>query len=98
MTKSNAVRLNCQVRVVGAGLLGSSIGLRLSSQGVDVIVAGSSPTTLKLAVDLGAGRLATEADDPKLIVVCVPPDITADVIQAELAAFPHAVVTDVASV
>ena len=98
MTKSNAVRLNCQVRVVGAGLLGSSIGLRLSSQGVDVIVAGSSPTTLKLAVDLGAGRLATDADDPKLIVVCVPPDITADVIQAELAAFPNAVVTDVASV
>jgi len=98
MSENNAVRLNCQVRVVGAGLLGASIGLRLASQGVDVILAGSSPTTLKLAVDLGAGRLAAEGDAPKLIVVCVPPDVTADVIEAELKAFPDAVVTDVASV
>jgi prephenate dehydrogenase len=98
MSENNAVRLNCQVRVVGAGLLGASIGLRLASQGVDVILAGSSPTTLKLAVDLGAGRLAADGDAPKLIVVCVPPDVTADVIEAELNAFPHAVVTDVASV
>lgn len=98
MSENNAVRLNCQVRVVGAGLLGSSIGLRLASQGVDVILAGSSPTTLKLAVDLGAGRLARADDNPKLVVVCVPPDVTADIIQAELAAYPDAVVTDVASV
>ena len=98
MSENNAVRLNCQVRVVGAGLLGASIGLRLASQGVEVILAGSSPTTLKLAVDLGAGRLAAEGDAPKLIVVCVPPDVTADVIEAELKAFPDAVVTDVASV
>jgi prephenate dehydrogenase len=98
MSKSNAVRLNCQVRIVGAGLLGSSIGLRLRSLGLDVIVDGSSPTTLKLAVDLGAGRLAAAGDAPKLIIVCVPPDVTADVIAAELAAFPDAVVTDVASV
>jgi prephenate dehydrogenase len=98
MSENNAVRLNCQVRVVGAGLLGASIGLRLASQGVDVILAGSSPTTLKLAVDLGAGRLAAEGDAPKLIVVCVPPDVTADIIEAELKAFPDAVVTDVASV
>jgi len=95
---ANAVRLSGTVRVVGAGLLGSSIGLALSSQGLDVILAGSSPTTLKLAVDLGAGRLATAGDDPKLVVVCAPPDVTADVIAAELAAYPNAVVTDVASV
>lgn len=98
MSESNAVRLDCQVRVVGAGLLGASIGLRLASQGVDVILAGSSPTTLKLAVDLGAGRLPAAGDAPKLIIVCVPPDVTADVIATELAAYPEAVVTDVASV
>lgn len=97
-TPSNAVRLAGQVRVVGAGLLGASIGLCLSSRGVDVILAGSSPTTLKLAVDLGAGRLARETDEPVLIVVCVPPDVTADVIERELAFYPNAVVTDVASV
>ena len=95
---ANAVRLSGTVRVVGAGLLGSSIGLALSSQGVDVVLAGSSPTTLKLAIDLGAGRLACEGDNPRVIVVCAPPDVTADVIARELADFPEAVVTDVASV
>lgn len=95
---ANAARLSGSVRIVGAGLLGSSIGLALTSQRVDVILAGSSPTTLKLAVDLGAGRLATASDDPKLIVVCVPPDVTADTIARELTDFPNAVVTDVASV
>ena len=74
MSENNAVRLNCQVRVVGAGLLGASIGLRLASQGVEVILAGSSPTTLKLAVDLGAGRLAAwracDAEDAHRLVRC----------------------------
>lgn len=99
MTDGNAVRLaGKQVRIVGAGLLGSSIGLCLRSQGVDTIVAGSSKSTLKLAVDLGAGRLAEPGDSPELIVVAAPPDVTADVIEAELSAFPNAVVTDVASV
>ena len=30
--------------------------------------------------------------------MCVPPDVTADVVAAELDAFPEAIVTDVASV
>ena len=56
------------------------------------------PAQLRLAVDYGAGRKAANDDDPSLIVVAVPPDVTADVIERELARFPHAVVTDVASV
>ncbi|HEY0217479.1 MAG TPA: prephenate dehydrogenase, partial [Cellulomonas sp.] len=49
--------------------------------------------------DVGAGRPAA-ADDPEpaLVVVAAPPDVTADVVRAELAAHPGAVVTDVASV
>ena len=35
-------RMRGQVRVVGAGLLGSSIGLGLRELGVDVILADSS--------------------------------------------------------
>lgn len=98
MSETNPVRLNSQVRIVGAGLLGASIGLSLRSQGVDVVLADSSPSVVKLASDLGAGRAATSEDNPAIIVVCVPPDVTADVIEAELKAFPNAVVTDVASV
>ncbi|KGM08798.1 prephenate dehydrogenase, partial [Cellulomonas carbonis] len=36
--------------------------------------------------------------EPVLVVVAAPPDVTADVVAAELAAHPRAVVTDVASV
>jgi prephenate dehydrogenase len=86
------------VRVVGAGLLGASIGLGLRAKGVDVIVADASPTNQNLAVDYGAGRHARPDDRPTLVVVCVPPDLTASVVAAELAANPLAVVTDVASV
>ena len=98
MSDINAVRLDAQVRIVGTGLLGASIGLALRSQGIDVALADSSPSSVHLASDLGAGRPAQADDQPKIIVVCVPPDVTADVIEAELKAFPDAVVTDVASV
>ena len=93
-----APRLSGTVRVVGAGLLGASVGHALRSKGIDVVLTDASPAQLRLAVDYGAGRLAADGDEPALIVVAVPPDVTADVIQAELERFPEAVVTDVASV
>jgi prephenate dehydrogenase len=99
-------RLIGPVRVVGAGLLGTSIGLGLRARGIDVIVADASPTNLSIAIDYGAGRAARPAnaatgepgDQPQLIVVCVPPDVTAQIVAQELTAFPAAIVTDVASV
>ena len=91
-------RLVGPVRIVGAGLLGASIGLALRAKGVDVILADTSPATVTLAVDYGAGRRAKTDDAPPLIVVCVPPDVTASTVAAELVAFPEALVTDVASV
>ncbi|MGO3135810.1 MAG: prephenate dehydrogenase [Agrococcus casei] len=92
-------RLQGPVRIVGTGLLGTSIGLGLTARGVDVQLADASPSQASLAADYGAGRLAT-ADDatPQLIVVAVPPDVTAEVVASELARFPQAIVTDVASV
>lgn len=98
MSDTHSVRLTAQVRIVGTGLLGASIGLALRSQGVDVVLADSSPSSVRLAADLGAGRPAEKTDIPQIIVVCVPPDVTADVIEKELAHYPQAVVTDVASV
>ncbi|MEJ1155233.1 prephenate dehydrogenase [Microbacterium marmarense] len=94
----NAARVSGTVRIVGAGLLGSSIGHALRNLGVDVALEDASPSQLRLAVDYGAGRQATGDDDPTLIVVAVPPDVTADVIERELRRYPNAVVTDVASV
>ncbi|HEX5511028.1 MAG TPA: prephenate dehydrogenase [Actinomycetales bacterium] len=88
------------VRVVGTGLLGASVGLGLRSLGVDVVLHDASPTALAMARDVGAGRLPDEdADGPvSLVVVAAPPDVTADLVAAELLGNPRAVVTDVASV
>jgi prephenate dehydrogenase len=91
-------RVTGPVRVVGAGLLGASVGLGLRTRGVDVLLADASPANLDLAVDYGAGRADDGASEPALIVVAVPPDLVASVVRAELAAHPGAVVTDVASV
>ena len=91
-------RLTGPVRVVGAGLLGTSIGLGLRAKGIEVILDDTSPASLSLAIDYGAGRPAAPGDAPQLIVVCVPPDVTSRVVAAELAAHPHAIVTDVASI
>ncbi|WP_194408845.1 prephenate dehydrogenase [Microbacterium cremeum] len=97
-TAGLAPRVRGPVRIVGAGLLGASIGHALSARGVDVALDDTSPSQLRLAVDYGAGRRASDGDDPALVVVAVPPDVTADIIERELTRFPRAVVTDVASV
>jgi prephenate dehydrogenase len=95
---ARAARTTGPVRIVGAGLLGASIGHALRAHGVDVILTDTSPTQLRLAIDYGAGRAEAPDDAPRLIVVAVPPDVTADVVQAELERYPGVVVTDVASI
>jgi len=83
---------------MGSGLLGTSIGLGLRDHGVDVVIDDASPSARRLALDYGAGRAPAKGDDPGLIVVAVPPDVTAEVVARELERFPRALVTDVASV
>lgn len=94
----NSARSLNSVRIVGAGLLGTSIGLALTKLGVDVSIESASPSSQALAVDYGAGRNAAAQDEPQLVVVCVPPDVTAKIVGQKLIEFPAAVVTDVASV
>ena len=93
-----ATRTSGTVRVVGSGLLGASVGHALTALGVDVVLSDTSPSQLRLAIDYGAGRAERDDDRPSLIVVAVPPDVVADVVERELAAYPDAVVTDVASI
>jgi prephenate dehydrogenase len=87
------------VTVVGTGLLGTSVGLGLTAGGAGVVLSDPSPTALALAADLGAGTTSLpDGAEVGLVVVAVPPDVTADVVLAALAAHPGATVTDVASV
>ncbi len=92
--------LNGPVVVIGTGLLGTSIGLGLRGRGVSVFLSDPSPTNQAVAVDIGAGLpLARLGDEqPELVVVAAPPDVTADVVEQALADFPEATVVDIASV
>jgi prephenate dehydrogenase len=91
-------RLTGPIKIVGTGLIGTSIGLALKSKGLEVLLEDTSPAVLNLAIDFGAGSKFQRGTEPELVVVCTPPDVTAQVIAAELKAHPKATVTDVASV
>ncbi len=94
-----ASRVSGRVHIIGAGLLGASIGLALRDRGIDVTLGDVSPTTVALAADYGAGRPRAAGDPlPNLVIVATPPDVVADVIERALGEYPDAVVTDVASI
>ncbi len=93
-----ATRTSGTVRVVGSGLLGASIGHALTARGVDVVLVDASPSPAAAGDRLRRRSRGAPRRRPSLIVVAVPPDVTADVVERELARYPDAVVTDVASV
>ena len=85
--------------VVGAGLVGASIGHALSGAGWRVHLQDAVPSHAVVAAGLGAGT-ADPADPGTvgLVVVAVPPRAIADVVGESLDRYPHATVTDVGSV
>ncbi|WP_327537492.1 prephenate dehydrogenase [Arcanobacterium ihumii] len=85
------------VLIIGTGLLGTSIALRLRTRGVQVHLEDISPIAALLAQDLGAG-IIEPVEDPSLVVIAVPPDVATQTISNTLAKYPNAIVTDVSSV
>ena len=83
------------IKIVGAGLLGTSLGLALSKHGITAQLSDQSKANLRLAIEYGAGQ--ETGAEPDLVVVCVPPDMTAEVVAKELSIHPDATITDVAS-
>jgi prephenate dehydrogenase len=84
------------VQIVGAGLIGTSIGLACRRAGLEVLLTDPSDDHLRTASGLGAGRPSAPGDRPQLVVVAVPPDHLAEQITRALTG--DAVVTDVGSV
>jgi len=83
------------IHVIGAGLLGTSIGLAASRRGIPVFLSDVREEHVRTASGLGAGQ--PYADQPvQLVVVAVPPDHLAEAIQVALT--EGAIVTDVGSV
>lgn len=93
-------RLTGPVLVVGAGLLGTSIGLALRRRGIEVLLRDVNELNVTIATSVGAGVAEDTAGTPRdvqLVVVAVPPDHLASEIVAALET-TTAVVTDVGSV
>ncbi|GIG54518.1 prephenate dehydrogenase [Demequina activiva] len=86
-----------RTHVIGAGLIGASIGIGLSAEGWSVTIEDADEEAEALARSIGAGR-ALDGGAPDLVIVAVPPSFAADVVVSSLDRFPGAVVTDVASV
>ncbi len=93
--------LDGPVVVVGAGLLGTSLGLALRARGVPVLLDDLDPGNVRTARGLGAGEpLRQNGEDlsrAQLVVVAVPPDHLAGAV-VEALRTTRAVVTDVGSV
>jgi prephenate dehydrogenase len=86
------------VLVVGAGLIGTSVAMALSREGVAVHLRDVDPTVAHVAASRAGLSDAPPADDPAVVVVATPPDQLAETIAAALDDFPQATVTDVGSV
>ncbi len=85
--------------VIGAGLLGTSVGAALTRAGVQVHLTDAVSSHALVAASRGAG--SAEPIDPalvRLVVVAVPPRVLAETIDQALTDYPNAVVTDVGSV
>lgn len=87
------------VLIIGTGLLGTSVALALQAGGVHVLLSDTSPTSERLAADMGAGEpLGESTPQPRLVLVATPPDVAGPTVVAALERYPEAIVTDVASV
>jgi len=80
-------------RVVGSGLIGTSIALALSARGVSVEVSDIDASNQALASDLI--RSAGESAQPDLIVIATPPTATLSALLAEFDRSPHSTFIDI---
>lgn len=85
--------------LIGAGLVGASVGCALTRAGVEVHIRDKVTSHARVAATRGAGLLThPHPDDVRLVVVAVPPRALAAVIAQALHDYPGATVTDVGSV
>ncbi len=84
-----------QVRIVGSGLIGTSIGLGLTAQGIRCQMVDSDAAAERLASDLTGREKATS---PELVIFALPSHAIPQVIEEEFALNPHSTFMDVGSV
>ncbi len=84
-----------KVRIVGSGLIGTSIGLGLVQRGISVQMVDSDSSAQALARDLVGG---VEVTSPELVILALPTSKLPLVIEGEVQLNPHSTFMDVGSV
>lgn len=84
-----------KVRIVGSGLIGTSIALGLVQRGVAVEMVDSDLSSQSLAMDLVGGG---EVVDPELVIFALPTSRLPLVIEREISLNPQSTFMDVGSV
>ncbi len=88
--------LTGRIHVIGAGLLGTSIGLALARHDIEVWLSDRSQDNVRTAAGLGAGVPAPPDMISPIVVVAVPPVAIPEVVASALS--DGSIVTDVGSV
>lgn len=87
------------VLIVGAGLIGASIGCALRAKDIEVYLQDVNPKHAELASERGAGVVAEPSpDEIKLVVIATPPADIVWQVQVALEKYPNAAVTDTGSI
>jgi prephenate dehydrogenase len=84
-----------KVRIVGAGLIGTSVGLRLKAAGSSVEILDIDVKAMNLAADLVKSE---KIDQPDLIIIAVPVTVNTKIVIDQLNNNPKSIVCDFASV
>ena len=83
------------IRIIGSGLIGTSIGLALAARGVQVEMLDLDQKAQKLAQDLIASEIAV---DPEVILFAIPAGALAKTFEKQYALNPGSKFIDIASV
>ena len=89
------------VKIVGAGLIGTSIALALAHQGVFVSIDDADQKALALAKDLLAPYLKAEGEERRefdLVIIATPPASVVSALNEEFATNSKSIFIDVSSV
>lgn len=84
-----------QVRIVGAGLIGTSIALALKARGITVELIDIDASAAALGNDLAQGGTVSE---PELVVLALPTEAIPLVIEREFSLNPNSTFMDIGSV
>lgn len=84
------------IRIVGSGLIGTSIALGAAQQGHTLELEDKEPSTRQLAEDLLQPQISQ--GEPDLVVIATPPSHAWETLKRESQIYPQATFIDVASV